>query len=896
MNCKILSQVKLRTILIVPFVLQIVGTVGLIGYLSFKNGQQAVNDLADRLMNQMGDRIDTHLDHYLAQPHKIDRTLADGIAIGLINPKNLEGIGHFFWKQMQIYDTSYLNYALTTGEFAGAGYFETSPDRVSIAENSARTKWKNYNYATDEQGNRTQLIQIYDNYEPKKEAWYTSAAQMKKPVWSSVYLWDETPDYISIGASHPIYNRNGQFIGVVGVDLLLSKLSEFLRQLNVSSSGKVFIIEHDGSLIANTSQETPFKIINGQARRINSLNSQDRLIRSTAEFLKQKFGNFNFPQMSQSLQFEKQGERYFVRFFHWNDNYGLDWLVVTVIPASEFMSQIDANNRITLLLCLVALFVSVEIGILTARWVTRPILNINKAAEAIAAGNLEQTVAIERTDELGQLGRSFNKMAAQLQTSFRELEQRVQERTASLAAAEAELRGLFMAMTELIFVFDRQGRYLKIMATQPELLAEPSNNLLGRTLAEVMPAENAAQFVGYIEQVLEQQHFLSVEYSLILNGQKVWFAANISPISPETVIWVARNISDRKQAEESLRHKNDELSTALAQLQATQVELIQSEKMAALGQLIAGIAHEINTPLGAIQASIGNITNSIQQSLQQLPQLLQQLSPQQLEDFSILLATAQAPQELLSFRQERKLKNALKQRLKNQGIEPAETLAEMLANMGIASSFTQSTLSSASIIRLLKASNNISILESAYHLSVVQNNSHNIKQAVDRASRIVFALKNYARQAPLGEMVKASIPETIETVLTIYGNQLKRGIEIVKIYQNTPSILCYPDELTQVWSNLISNAIQAMNEQGRLEIAIFEQQNQIIVKITDSGKGIPAEIQAKIFEPFFTTKSIGEGSGLGLDIVRKIVDKHQGKVEVESRVGKTTFKISLPIL
>lgn len=361
--------------------LQIVGTVGLVGYLSFKNGQKAVNDLADRLMNQMGDRVDAHLDNYLATPYYINETLADGIASGLINPKDLEGIGHFFWKQMQIYDASYINYALTTGEYAGAGYFEKSPDRVSIAENSVQTQWKNYNYATDSQGNRTRLIHIYDNYDPKTEDWYISTTKMKKPIWSSVYLWDETPDYISIAASRPIYDRKGQFIGAVGVDLLLSKLSEFLRKLNVGSLGKVFIIEHDGSLIASSGQEPPFQIVNGQAKRINILNSRDPLIQSTAAFLHQKFGSFNFPRQSQSLRFETNGDRYFMRIFHWHDKYGLDWLVVTVIPASEFISQIDANNRTTLLLCLVALVTSIGVGIVTARWVTKPILNINKAAE-----------------------------------------------------------------------------------------------------------------------------------------------------------------------------------------------------------------------------------------------------------------------------------------------------------------------------------------------------------------------------------------------------------------------------------------------------------------------------------------------------------------------------------
>jgi signal transduction histidine kinase len=144
-------------------------------------------------------------------------------------------------------------------------------------------------------------------------------------------------------------------------------------------------------------------------------------------------------------------------------------------------------------------------------------------------------------------------------------------------------------------------------------------------------------------------------------------------------------------------------------------------------------------------------------------------------------------------------------------------------------------------------------------------------------------------------MVEASVIDGIETVLTIYHNQIKSGIEVSKSYSTVPLILCHPDELTQVWSNLISNAIQAMNYQGRLEIAVFEQENHLVVEIVDFGCGIPAEIQQKIFEPFFTTKPIGEGSGLGLNIVHKIVDRHHGKVEVISQPGHTKFRVKLPI-
>jgi len=160
----------------------------------------------------------------------------------------------------------------------------------------------------------------------------------------------------------------------------------------------------------------------------------------------------------------------------------------------------------------------------------------------------------------------------------------------------------------------------------------------------------------------------------------------------------------------------------------------------------------------------------------------------------------------------------------------------------------------------------------------------------------VFALKTYARYDQSGEMIVANLTEGIETVLTLYQNQVKKGVEVIRHYAELPPVLCYPDELNQVWTNLIHNALQAMDYQGTLTIDVtttIDQQAKI--SITDSGSGIPEELQLKIFEPFFTTKPPGEGSGLGLDIVKKIIEKHHGQIEVKSIPGQTTFTIYLPI-
>ncbi len=196
---------------------------------------------------------------------------------------------------------------------------------------------------------------------------------------------------------------------------------------------------------------------------------------------------------------------------------------------------------------------------------------------------------------------------------------------------------------------------------------------------------------------------------------------------------------------------------------------------------------------------------------------------------------------------------------------------------------------------LLQDKNGLNILNQANQLSNVKISTRTIKTATDRAGKVVFALKSYARYDSSGEKVKANIINGIETVLTLYQNQLKQGVEAVRNYLDIPNISCYPDELNQIWTNLVHNALQAMDDRGTLTIDVGLEGANVQVKMTDTGAGIPEEIMSKIFDPFFTTKPPGEGSGLGLDIVKKILAKHEGKIEVASQPGKTTFTILLPI-
>jgi len=336
-----------------------------------------------------------------------------------------------------------------------------------------------------------------------------------------------------------------------------------------------------------------------------------------------------------------------------------------------------------------------------------------------------------------------------------------------------------------------------------------------------------------------------------------------------------------------LQERTLTLSQTIQDLKDTQQELIHSEKMATLGQVMAGVAHEINTPLGAIRSSVENIATFLNQHLEKIPTFFRLLSEESQQDFFALLKKSSRQKTVLSSKEKRKYRRALIPQLNEQAISNATTIADTLVEMGIYQDIE-------AFLPLLKTPKSQEILNTAYQLSSLNQSTQNIITASKNAAKVVSALKNFVHYDHTGKKIEADLIKGIETVLTLYQNQFKQGVKVIKNYAELPPIWCYPGELNQVWTNFVQNALQAMNYKGTLKIDVSIQYNHAIVSITDSGMGIPDDIKLKIFDAFYTTKSAGEGSGLGLDIVKKIVDKHDGKVTVSSIVGETTFTVSIP--
>lgn len=437
----------------------------------------------------------------------------------------------------------------------------------------------------------------------------------------------------------------------------------------------------------------------------------------------------------------------------------------------------------------------------------------------------------------------------------------------------------------LLWITENDRIYnFKEFATDPSLskIRNSAENFFTKTEAElVVPLILNKSLLGII--VLgERQNRKNYTLSEINKLNEI---RSVSVMALSNAIFYERLIELTETLEEKVKIRTQEL-------EETQSQLIMSEKMASLGIMVAGIAHEINTPAGVINGAADNLDQNMNYLVQNVFDVVLFARYRKLRknfELALLHLLRDKKKSELDSKEKFRLKNQLKEEMKSMNFSP--TLTSELSNFIIENQIGKERKYIYNIILKDDDRGYFMLKNAAY----INRNIKNIRYAIRNIVRIVKALKSYSHLDQSKTFSSSNIIEGMETTLIILNNQIKYGIDVIKNFQEIPLVICNPDELNQVWTNLIQNSIQALKGKGKIEISVFPWNGYVVVEIEDNGPGIPAKIQDRIWDPFFTTKDQGEGTGLGLGIVKGIVEKHKGKITLNSNPGKTVFRVELPI-
>lgn len=874
-----LAHVPLCWILTILFMLPTLGAVAVGSYLSHRYGKNVGEDLGHQLVAEMNERVKQELEADLQIPVLINRLNVDAVAQGQLDLQNLPALeAALFARLQQFQQVAAVQFTSPQGRFR---LVDRLPDLYLVAAEPPHPE-RLLIYSLNADGSRKKLVSTNEGLDvPRDQHGYRRAVTTGKPGWSLMAQYGSL-NFLTLDAFHPVYEGNTKnLLGVFAVQMRLDYLSEFLHRLAISRSGRVIIMERNGTLIATSTGEQPYqfgaeKAAQRQFEQLNIAESQDDLTRALGKYLRDRADLLQSNTRSHFLDFRYQGELQLVEITPFQDQYGLNWRIVTVIPKSHFLKEIQASRPITALFYLLTLGMAIALGLIAAKNLTARFTQLNQQAQ----------VALQDSE-----------------TRFRQL-------------AESVRDGFFVYETQ-------SERYSYVNPAYALIMATPAQSCyqgMSHWLDNIHP-EDRDRIQAELGRERQGKNF-DQQYRFIRpNGEIRWLHSKAFSIRDETgvvirIVGTVADITERKQTEESLRESEelfrrafDDSPIGIALVSPTgqflKANTYYCNLLEYTEEELLTLTFQDLTHLADLEADLNGFRQIMTSEIPYYHIEKRYITKQGIV-VPVLLNAApildRNHRPLYCVRQIQDIRDRLKvERMKDEFIsvvshELRTPLTSIRGALGILGSGVFDNRP-----------------EKAQHmLQVAINNSARLVRLVDD----ILSLERLESGKVQLVMEQCQVADLMQQAVDSVRPLAERAAIILALTPLCINLWADPDALVQTLINLLSNAIKfsspgatvwleakLANEQwatGKGQQFSDAQIPYILFTVKDRGRGIPEDKLELIFEQFeqvdVSDSCQKGGTGLGLAICKKIVQQHGGQIWVESCLGEgSTFYFTLPL-